>query len=789
MSSKSVYDDAIALSKSWLLSCLENHASCSKRARHANIFCTDNWHFITDLRGDGLVPSRLLAFPIAPLSEGEELVVKLVQSTELSQDTQYVALSHRWGPPEFLVPRTLEANLETHISTGLRHEDLPKTFRDAIHIARAMGYGYLWIDSLCIIQDSPDDWKKEARRMAIIYDNAVFTIAAMDAQNSSQGLFPTHGGCVDTLESRAWVCQERMLASRTLMFTKNSVAWECRQASASSESPAFEQENDGTIAGCDEDDWSPPTRPKAIFAFFRDWRLPPNDSEDVDSDEDVSDEAFDRHFDNLGDGKDTDPSDPVIDSEHVVVQEFSDILSMLNLTAEDLKKGADMLKQDPEASSPNVYSLGLDAVEGLDAESLSQSLQEQSAALEPAYLRNFSFHGSDMTFLVQRGTESNSSTEESAPLFEWSKTEPPIKIWSARPPKGESGHFYNLRTGTTDVFYGSDLAAHANNLRSQKDSPVLGTTWKCLSDDAISDDKDLFARFKVSVTDLKRPGTAYLPFVRVWWNFLALYTSRDLTYDNDAFLAINGITSVAQRWTHFRNTFGLWLAFVDKELCWYIDPDVAALRPKTPQWLAPSWSWASTRGGLVKNAYWEKFSMWPQLLIKPLINISTGTAFDMPLPLQAWRKSRYHKLGLKGSLRQAIMWRDKTDSGDDVFNIRVEPQSRRSDHEVYKLYPDCVEDFPVDEVMRVYVLPFWHFDGNHENSNIDHHLDIMLVLRTLNEDDWVLHYNKDTLPLEDFEDERTMRRMGLLETRYGLDQQRDLADIQEDWWFKHVDLL
>jgi hypothetical protein len=791
MSSESAFDDAIACSRLWLSTCLKEHKSCSKRARHANIFCTDNWHFITDLSGDGLVPSRLLTFPIAS-PKGEELVVKLVQSTELSKDTQYAALSHCWGGPKFPIPRTLEASLETHTNDGLQYDELPKTFREAIDVTRAMGYEYLWIDSLCIIQDSADDWKKEARRMAIIYDNAIFTIAAMDAENSSQGLFAADVGCVSTLESRAWVCQERMLAARTLMFTNESVSWECRQASATSESPVFEQETDGTVEGCYKDDWVPPIRPKAIFAFFRDFRLPPQESEDKDSDEEVSDqvvsesdEDFNRHFDNLGDGKDTDPSDPEVDSEHVVVQEFSDVLSMLRLNIDDLKTGAELTEGDPEAQTPNENRV---SVEGKDLESRSQD-KEQSTALQPAFLRNFLHDGLEMTFIVQQHADPTPSTEENVPLFEWSNTDPPMKIWYARPPKGESGSFYNQRTGTTDVFYGTDLAAHANNLRSQTENPVLGKTWKCLSNDAISDDRDLFGRFKVRVTDLTRPQDAYMPFIRVWWNFLALYTSRNLTYDSDAFLAINGITSVAQRWTHFRNTFGLWLAFVERELCWYIDPDVPAVRPKTPRWLAPSWSWASTRGGLVRNAYWEHYSMIPRLLIKPYINISTGTAFDMPLPLQAWRKTRYHGLGLKGSLREAVVWRRKTATGEDVFEVRVEAQSRRSDHEVYTFRPDCVEDFTIDEMLPVYVLPFWHFDGIDEDSDIDHHLDISLLMRTIGSDEWVLNYTKDTLPLEEFESNRTMRRLGLLETRYGLDQERDLEAIQEDWWHRHVRLL
>jgi hypothetical protein len=795
MSSKSVFDDAIACSKLWLSTCLTEHKSCSKRARHANIFCTDNWHFITDLSGEGLVPSRLLTFPVAPVPAGEELLVKLVQSTELSQDTQYVALSHCWGGPEFPIPRILEGSLKTHTKDGLRYAELPKTFRDAIDVTRAMGYEYLWIDSLCIIQDSADDWKKEARRMAIIYDNAVFTIAAMDAENSSHGLFAADVGSINTLETRAWVCQERMLAPRTLMFTNNSVAWECRQASASSENPAFEQEIDGTVEGYENDDWVPPTRPKAIFAFFRDWRLPPQDTEDTEPDEErpeqdmhKQDEGFDRHFDNLGDGKDTDPSDPEVDSECVVVQEFSDILSMLNITVEDLKRGADLMQQVPEVAPSKDDPLNQFSFEKQKPESSSPD-KEQSVASEPAFLRHFSHQGYDMTFVVQQHADSNSSTKESDPQFEWSHTEPRVKLWKLRPPKGESGHFYNNRTGTVDVFYGTDLAAHAHNLRSQKDNPVLGKTWKCLPENAFSDDKDLFGRFKVRVTDLQRPGEAYIPFLRVWWNFLALYTSRDLTYDSDAFLAINGITSVAQRWTHFRNTFGLWLAFIDKELCWYIDPDAPAVRPKTPLWLAPSWSWASTRGGMVKNAYWERISMIPEILIKPLIGISKGTAFDMPLPLQAWRQTRHHTLDLKGSLREAVAWRTRTATGEEVFEVRVEPQSRRSDHEVYTFHPDCVEDFPIDEILPVYVLPFWHFDGNAQDSEIDHHLDIALLLRSIGSDKWVLHYDKDTLPIEDFDSGRTMRRLGMLETRYGLDQQRDLADIQEDWWYRYVKLL
>jgi hypothetical protein len=143
---------------------------------------------------------------------------------------------------------------------------------------------------LCIVQDSSEDWKKEAQRMAIIYDNAVFTIAAVDAKDSSQGLFPPTGDWIGDLETRAWTYQERMIAPRTLLFTHHSVAWECRQGSANPDSDAFEEDADGTVIGSNKADWIPPTHPKAIFAFFRDWRLPPQDSGEANAERESSPE-------------------------------------------------------------------------------------------------------------------------------------------------------------------------------------------------------------------------------------------------------------------------------------------------------------------------------------------------------------------------------------------------------------------------------------------------------------------------------------------------------------------
>lgn len=68
---------------------------------------------------------------------------------------------------------------------------LPKSFQDAVTVTRKLHIRYLWIDSLCIIQDDNEDWERESSRMASIYQNAHVTIAATAAENSQEGfLYP-----------------------------------------------------------------------------------------------------------------------------------------------------------------------------------------------------------------------------------------------------------------------------------------------------------------------------------------------------------------------------------------------------------------------------------------------------------------------------------------------------------------------------------------------------------------------------------------------------------------------
>lgn len=153
-------------------------------------------------------------------------------------------------------------------------DDLPRTFRDAIQITRRLRLRYLWIDALCILQDSPDDWEKESSKMVLIYSNSFLTIAADASKDSFGGcfnstsetqdqdhnfgqmleiqsnladgqsstlLFWLHSNrfyqngprllCNSPLAARGWVFQEKMLSPRTIHFSSSQVLWVCRRMS------------------------------------------------------------------------------------------------------------------------------------------------------------------------------------------------------------------------------------------------------------------------------------------------------------------------------------------------------------------------------------------------------------------------------------------------------------------------------------------------------------------------------------------------------------------------------
>lgn len=128
-------------------------------------------------------------------------------------------------------------------------ESLSKTIRDAVLVSRNFGIQYLWIDALCIIQDSPDDKRRELSRMGAIYHNSILTIAAVDSDDTAEGLFTSpkrsssssnrsYSRPTGILDTRGWTAQEQLLSRRVLSYTNSGIFWSCAKWNCSEECPA-----------------------------------------------------------------------------------------------------------------------------------------------------------------------------------------------------------------------------------------------------------------------------------------------------------------------------------------------------------------------------------------------------------------------------------------------------------------------------------------------------------------------------------------------------------------------
>ncbi|KAH6623698.1 heterokaryon incompatibility protein-domain-containing protein [Chaetomium tenue] len=183
---------------------------------------------------------------------------------------RYIALSHCWGPnPSSITKTERGASMQARLQ-GIPIQELSTNFRHAVEVTRALGYQYLWIDSLCIVQDDPHDWAVESAKMAEVYTRAALTIAAANSASADEGFLkpraqrrtvtlPFRGAPgvisgyftvaepspedanelrdhfrVDVdggpLAARGWTLQERLLARRTVFFGRDQLHWECRAA-------------------------------------------------------------------------------------------------------------------------------------------------------------------------------------------------------------------------------------------------------------------------------------------------------------------------------------------------------------------------------------------------------------------------------------------------------------------------------------------------------------------------------------------------------------------------------
>jgi hypothetical protein len=196
-----------------------------------------------------------------------QVSLKLCETPFEIKEEPYLALSHCWGGQ---VSLQLTTKTRPSFLECIYVADLPQTFLDAVVIVARLGYRFIWIDSLCIIQDSKADWNQQVAIMGDIYQNSVCTIAPIHAENSSRGCFARRDPLAleacrigdgessfldlitsnadltnpDTthperppLHRRAWVIQERILSPRTLYYGPDMIFWECIRSKASEDKP------------------------------------------------------------------------------------------------------------------------------------------------------------------------------------------------------------------------------------------------------------------------------------------------------------------------------------------------------------------------------------------------------------------------------------------------------------------------------------------------------------------------------------------------------------------------
>ena len=236
----------MGLAKEWYRRCLRDHPQCHKSPTP--------------------LPTRLI--DLGEMGGGSEPVL---YETPPGMTGEYVILSHCWGggqPLEPIGPLIDRRWPLPPLSKWLR------TFQDAVYIAKRFNIRYVWIDSPCILQRNEQDWITESGRMSAYFSNAAFTIAAMGAEDGTQGCFwprnpvltrpccvKLHSGCkTDSrpelffiaarprydsdpftndapLHSRVWVLQEELLSRRILRFGKRQMYWDCLTLAASESDP------------------------------------------------------------------------------------------------------------------------------------------------------------------------------------------------------------------------------------------------------------------------------------------------------------------------------------------------------------------------------------------------------------------------------------------------------------------------------------------------------------------------------------------------------------------------
>ncbi|KAJ8508759.1 hypothetical protein ONZ45_g9000 [Pleurotus djamor] len=230
-------DASFEKARSWLGECTTAHADCA-------------------IPREVELPTRVL--DVSSLESGENPKILATNG----QKGRYVALSYCWGGPQPVTSttKTIAENIR-----GIDLSSLPQTIKDAILVTRKLGLPYLWIDALCILQDSAEDKSREIGRMAQIYRDSYVAIAAASSTAVADGFLQdrpylgkpgdwftipfylpnnpdapeptgtihvrseaTYSAVGEPINKRAWTLQEHLLPPRLLIYDSYRLRWECQ---------------------------------------------------------------------------------------------------------------------------------------------------------------------------------------------------------------------------------------------------------------------------------------------------------------------------------------------------------------------------------------------------------------------------------------------------------------------------------------------------------------------------------------------------------------------------------
>ncbi|KAF2802150.1 HET-domain-containing protein, partial [Mytilinidion resinicola] len=210
-------------------------------------------HDCCPLKNDVVLPTRVIE--VSPAASPDNPRILVANGSQ----GQYAALSYCWGERPY--GHLQNSNLEEY-TRRLDLLALPQTLREAIKVAKDLGILYLWIDALCILQDSDADKQHELATMQRVYRNALITIVVASSDDVTNGflqprpqlytaytytipfrvgtnLFGTvsfstmkeiaHEESLEPINRRCWTLQEQILSTRSLYFASHTLQWRCSQ--------------------------------------------------------------------------------------------------------------------------------------------------------------------------------------------------------------------------------------------------------------------------------------------------------------------------------------------------------------------------------------------------------------------------------------------------------------------------------------------------------------------------------------------------------------------------------